>query len=235
MEYQQALEGQLEQTIESISGVESAQVSLVVPQQSDFAVGPQQSTTASILVDLAPGTPLSGGQVQAIEHLAASATPGLTTSNVTVVDNSGDVLSAKTTTGQTGSSDSAETASYDNQLSGSIEDLLDRVVGVGNSAVQVHALLNFNQQSTTTKGLQVNARGPGGYRAHEQEHDERDLQGNGHATYGRARRGRDDDERFGDLHVNQLPSHERGRSGHRDRQSGARSGRKDFRRRAAQL
>jgi flagellar M-ring protein FliF len=159
VEYQQALEGQLEQTIESISGVQSAQVSLVVPQQSDFAVGPQQATTASILVDLAPGTTLSGGQVQAIEHLAASATPGLTTSNVTVVDNSGDVLSAKTTTGQTGSSDSAETASYDNQLSGSIEDLLDRVVGVGNSAVQVHALLNFNQQSTTTKGLQTTPAG----------------------------------------------------------------------------
>ncbi|HWD95272.1 MAG TPA: flagellar basal-body MS-ring/collar protein FliF [Acidimicrobiales bacterium] len=159
IEYQQALEGQLEQTIESISGVESAQVSLVVPQQSDFAVGPAQATTASILVDLAPGTKLSGNQVQAIEHLAASATPGLTTSNVTVVDNSGDVLSAKTTTGQTGSSDSAETASYDNQLSGSIEGLLDRVVGVGNSAVQVHALLNFNQQSTTTTGLQTNPQG----------------------------------------------------------------------------
>jgi flagellar M-ring protein FliF len=30
---------------------------------------------------------------------------------------------------------------------------------VGNAAVQVHALLNFNQQSTTTKGLQVNAAG----------------------------------------------------------------------------
>ncbi|MGA7835181.1 MAG: flagellar basal-body MS-ring/collar protein FliF [Acidimicrobiales bacterium] len=158
VEYQQALEGQLEQTIESISGVESAQVSLVVPQQSDFAVGPAQATTASILVDLAAGTKLSANQVQAIEHLAASATPGLTTSNVTVVDNSGDVLSAKSS-GDTGSSNSAETDAYDNQLSGSIEDLLDRVVGVGNSAVQVHALLNFNQQSTTTSGLQLNAQG----------------------------------------------------------------------------
>lgn len=158
VEYQQALEGQLEQTIESISGVDSAQVSLVVPQQSDFAIGPQQATTASILVDLAPGTRLSSGQVDAIEHLAASATPGLTTSNVTVVDNSGDVLSAKTS-GDTGSSNTAETNAYDNQLSGSIEDLLDRVVGVGNAAVQVHALLNFNQQSTTTTGLQVTPQG----------------------------------------------------------------------------
>ncbi|HXZ61620.1 MAG TPA: hypothetical protein VEG62_02680, partial [Acidimicrobiales bacterium] len=59
VEYQQALEAQLESTIESIQGVQSAQVSLVVPQQSDFAIGTQQTTTASILVDLSPGTVLS--------------------------------------------------------------------------------------------------------------------------------------------------------------------------------
>jgi flagellar M-ring protein FliF len=160
VEYQQALEGQLEQTIESIQGVQSAQVNLVVPQQSDFAIGSQPATTASILVDLTPGTTLSSGQVQAIVHLTASATPSLSPSNITVVDNHGDVLSSPGgTTSGTGTSDTQQTNSYDNQLSSSIETLLDRVVGVGNSAVQVHALLNFNQQSTTTKGLQTNAQG----------------------------------------------------------------------------
>jgi flagellar M-ring protein FliF len=160
VEYQQALEGQLEQTIESIQGVQSAQVNLVVPQQSDFAIGNQPATTASILVDLSPGTTLSSGQVQAIVHLAASATPSLSPSDITVVDNKGDVLSSPggTTTGS-GTSDTQQTNAYDTQLSNSIESLLNRVVGVGNSAVQVHALLNFNQQSTTTKGLQTNAQG----------------------------------------------------------------------------
>jgi flagellar M-ring protein FliF len=160
IEYQQALEGQLQQTIESIQGVQTAQVSLVVPQQSDFAVGTQQPTTASILVNLAPGTTLSSTQVQAIEHLAASATPGLLVSNVTVVDNRGDVLSsAGAATGMTGASDRSQTLSYDTQLSSSLQSLLNRVVGVGNAAVSVHALLNFNQQSTITKGLQTNAQG----------------------------------------------------------------------------
>ncbi len=160
VEYQQALEGQLEQTIESIQGVQSAQVNLVVPQQSDFAIGNQPATTASILVDLTAGTTLTSGQVQAIVHLTASATPSLSPSDVTVVDNHGDVLSSPGgTTGGTGTSDTQQTNSYDTQLSSSIEGLLDRVVGVGNSAVQVHALLNFNQQSTTTKGLQTNAQG----------------------------------------------------------------------------
>lgn len=160
VEYQQALEGQLQQTIESIQGVQSAQVSLVIPAQSSFAIGAQPATTASILVDLSPGTSLSSGQVQAIVHLTAAATPGLSPSGVTVVDNHGDVLSTQGGAASgTGSSNSQQTTAYDNQLATAIEALLNRVVGVGNSAVQVHALLNFDQQSTTIKGIQTNSQG----------------------------------------------------------------------------
>ncbi len=160
VEYQQALEGQLEQTIASIQGVQSAQVNLVVPQQSDFAVGTQQATTASILVNLAPGTALSSGQVSAIVHLTASSVPGLSSSDVTVVDNHGDVLTAPGDAGGTsGASDTQQTDAYDNQLAASLTALLARVVGEGNAAVQVNALLDFNQSQTTTNGLQLNAQG----------------------------------------------------------------------------
>ena len=160
VEYQQALEGQLEQTISSIQGVQSAQVNLVVPQQSDFAVGTQQKTTASILVNLAPGTVLSSGQVSAVVHLAASSVPGLSSSDVTVVDNHGDVLTAPGDAGGTsGASNTQQTNAYDSQLAASLTALLGRVVGEGNAAVQVNALLNFNQSQTTTNGLQLNAQG----------------------------------------------------------------------------
>ena len=160
VEYQQALEGQLEQTISSIQGVQSAQVNLVVPQQSEFAVGTQQATTASILVNLSPGTSLSSGQVSAVVHLAASSVPGLKSSDVTVVDNHGDVLTAPGDAGGTsGASNTQQTNAYDNQLAASLTALLARVVGEGNAAVQVNALLNFNQSQTTTNGLQLNAQG----------------------------------------------------------------------------
>lgn len=160
VEYQQALEGQLEQTIESIQGVQSARVSLVVPQQSSFAIGNSQPTTASILVDLTPGTVLSSGQVQAIVHLAASSTPGLSASDVTVADNHGDVLTAPgDASGASGASDTQQTAAYDNSLATSLTSLLNRVVGTGNAAVQVNAVLDFNQTQTTTNGIQTNKAG----------------------------------------------------------------------------
>lgn len=160
VEYQQALEGQLAQTIESIQGVQSARVSLVVPTQSAFVVANQPATTASVLVNLVPGVTLSSEQVNGIVHLVASATPNLTASNVTLVDNHGNVLSmpGNDLLGTAGSQSKQETA-YDNQLAASIENLLNRVVGVGNSAVQVHAILDFNQQSTTLNGIQTNANG----------------------------------------------------------------------------
>lgn len=160
VEYQQALEGQLQQTIGSIEGIVSSLVSLVIPAQSSFAIGSQPATTASVLVRLLPGTTLTSEQVQAIVHLTAAATPGLSASDVTVVDDHGHVLSSPGgASSATGSSDSQETIAYDDQLAKAIENLLDPVVGTGNSVVQVHAQLNFNQQSTTTVGLQVNAQG----------------------------------------------------------------------------
>ncbi|TAN30982.1 flagellar M-ring protein FliF [bacterium] len=160
VEYQQALEQQLAQTIESIQGIQAAQVDLVVPAQSDFAIGNQPATTASILVALYPGVELTAGQVQAIVHLTASATPNLSASDVTLVDNHGNVLSSpgETSLGNE-TAQAQQSTAYDNQLSSSIENLLSRVVGVGNSTVQVHALLNFDQQSTTTQGLQTNSQG----------------------------------------------------------------------------
>lgn len=185
VEYQQALEGQLAQTIESIQGVQSAKVSLVVPTQSAFAIGTQPTTTASILVDLAPGFTLSSNQVQAIVHLAASATPNLSASNVTLVDNHGDVLSSSGS-GATGdlTTQNKQTIAYDNQMQSSIENLLNRVVGVGNSAVQVHALLNFNQQSTTLTGLQTNAQGQPITAATSQSSSKQTVTGTGTAPTG---------------------------------------------------
>jgi flagellar M-ring protein FliF len=154
VDYQQALEGQLASTIESIQGIESAQVSLVMPDTSSFAVTNTQTPTASVLVDLSDGTELSSSQVQGIAHLVASAVPSLDANDVTVVDNSGNVLSAPGVDASA-STTSSETTSYDDQLGASLTALLARVVGPDNAAVEVHAVLNFNQQTTTTDGFEV--------------------------------------------------------------------------------
>lgn len=158
VDYQQGLESQLGATIQSIQGVSAAQVSLVIPQPSPFALNSTQKPTASIMVALSPGTSLTSGQIQAIVHLTASAVPGLSPSNVTVVDTTGQVLSAPGVN-VGANSNSQATSSYDAALAASLQSMLDNVVGVNNAAVTVHATLNFNQSTTTSKLLQVGPKG----------------------------------------------------------------------------
>ena len=89
--YKRAIEGELAKTIEAIDGVSSASVQLAIPQQTVFT-DQQQDPTASVFVNVSQ--PLTTDQVDAIVHLVAAAYPGLTTDNVSVVDQKGDTLSS---------------------------------------------------------------------------------------------------------------------------------------------
>jgi flagellar M-ring protein FliF len=85
--YQRALEGELERTIEQLSDVESARVHLVLPHESLFTEQ-ERPAKASVLVKLR-GDRLSEQSFRAITYLTASAVDGLKPENVTVVDANG--------------------------------------------------------------------------------------------------------------------------------------------------
>ena len=90
--YQRSLEGELANSIQSLAAVSSARVHLALPKPSVF-VRDQQKPTASVLLNLQPGRALDQAQVSAIVHLVASSVPELPPSNVTVVDQNGNLLS----------------------------------------------------------------------------------------------------------------------------------------------
>ncbi len=162
VEYQQAVSDELEQTIESITGVSSAQVSVVIPQESLFSSSADQPT-ASVLVSLEPGSTLSAEQVQAIVHLVASSVEGLSPDNVTVADSSGDVLNAPGTDAgnvAAGTMDEQETDSYDQTLDNSLQDMLATVLGPGNAVVHASAQLDFDQTQISSQIYDPNKQGP---------------------------------------------------------------------------
>ena len=66
--YQRALEGELSKTLEALDGVQQAVVHVALPKDEVF-VTEQAQPTASVLLDLAPGTNLSGEQIQAVTNL----------------------------------------------------------------------------------------------------------------------------------------------------------------------
>ena len=151
VDYQRAMEGELASTIKSIDGVEAATVHLVMPQKDVFA-DDQNKTTASVLVATSPSQPLDNQQVQAIVHLVASSVEGLDPTQVTVAGADGQILStgggAAVATGAGNSGADSQTVAFQDRLNTSLQNLLDKTVGPGHSAVTTTAQLDFDQTET---------------------------------------------------------------------------------------
>ncbi len=91
IKYLRALEGELSRTIEALSPIESASVSLALPKESLFiekAIAP----TASVMVNIVDGRRLSSRQIRGIKNLISASVPKLTPSNVMLVDGEGETL-----------------------------------------------------------------------------------------------------------------------------------------------
>src|SRR5215813_6758006 len=89
--YRRALEGELERTIMTLAEVEQARVHLTFPKESVF-LDSKQPAKASVMVKVRPGARLAPQNVQAINHLVASAVEGLSPDAVSVLDMNGNLL-----------------------------------------------------------------------------------------------------------------------------------------------
>lgn len=82
----------LARTIAELQPLRAARVHLALPERSAF-VRDRQPPTASVVVQLAPGMDLTAAQVRAIVSLVAAAVPDMARDGVSVVDQSGRLLS----------------------------------------------------------------------------------------------------------------------------------------------
>ena len=153
--YQRALEGELERTIESISSVKSARVHLAIPKPSVF-VRDKEAPSASVLVNLYPGRALDEGQVLAITHMVSSAVPDMPVKGVTILDQDGNLL----TQPSTGSGLDASQLKYRQQIERSTQQRIDAILaplfGSGNAHSQVSADIDFSHTEQTSENYGPN-------------------------------------------------------------------------------
>ncbi len=90
-----AISGELSRTIRRIEGVEDARVQIVLPETRLFEVS-KAPVTAAVLLRITPGKHLRPDQVNGIIHLVASSVENLQPENVTIVDDEGNILTART-------------------------------------------------------------------------------------------------------------------------------------------
>ncbi|MGD9719437.1 MAG: flagellar basal-body MS-ring/collar protein FliF [Sulfurimonadaceae bacterium] len=91
IKFLRALEGELSRTIEDLSPIEKASVSLALPKETLF-IAKQTEPTASIMVTLVEGRTLTSKQIRGIKNLVAAAVPKLTLANVILVSSDGETL-----------------------------------------------------------------------------------------------------------------------------------------------
>jgi len=135
--YQRALEGELEHTVGTLSDVQSARVHLVLPHDSLFR-DTERAAKASVVLKLRRRT-LADGEPEAIRNLVASAVDGLSPERVVLVDAAGHLpLGPK--------SADALRLSAEEALEQKLVATLEPVTGAGN--VRASVTLDYNPAAT---------------------------------------------------------------------------------------
>ena len=146
----QVQEAELSKSITEISSIKSARVHLALPEKSVF-VRDQTPPTASVFISLKNGRKLDQTQVLAITNLVSSSVPAMSPSNVSIIDQYGNLLS--------NSPDDPDQALADSQLEyrmrleniyrNRIQSLVTPIVGAGNVNAQVNLEIDFTRKEVS--------------------------------------------------------------------------------------
>ena len=158
LNFQRGLEGELTRSITAMSAVEAARVHLALPQQNGF-FREQQKPSASVLLTLHSGRTLDRAQIAGIVHLVSSSVPELNPKAVSVIDQTGALLTGPEALGNTGGLD-AQQLQYVQHIESTytkrIMDILEPVVGRDNLRAQVSADIDFSQSESTSEEFKPN-------------------------------------------------------------------------------
>ena len=150
MKLKKLQENELSRSIAEISSIHAARVHLALPEKSVF-IRNQTSPTASVFVTLKNGRQLDQTQVRAITNLIASSIPGMSQDGVSIIDQSGRLLSY--------SPDNPNEVMADSQLAyrmrlesiyrSRIQSLVAPIVGAANVTAQVNLEIDFTRKETS--------------------------------------------------------------------------------------
>lgn len=155
--FQRGLEGELTRSITAMDAVDSARVHLALPNQNGF-FREQQKASASVMLSLKGGRTLERAQIAGIVHLVSSSVPDMNPKAVSVLDQTGALLSSPPDASTNGLD--AQQLQYVHQIEGSyakrIVELLEPVVGRENLRATVTADVDFSQSEATSEEFKPN-------------------------------------------------------------------------------
>ncbi|MGE5489932.1 MAG: flagellar basal-body MS-ring/collar protein FliF [Actinomycetota bacterium] len=139
--FRRALEGELVQSIMTLEPVESARVHVSVAKSSSFVVSDGEKSSASVVLALKPGRSLNSEQIAAIINLVAGSVASLDPQRVSLVDQAGNLLSARVdlSEGFEASQTNEAAKRFQDETRRNVHELLAQVLGDDNYRVSVTA------------------------------------------------------------------------------------------------
>ena len=151
--YNRAVQGELARTISKFSGIESARVMIVSPENR-LLIDPGRHATASVFLTMRGMVRPKVETVSAIQMLVANSVEGLSVDHVSVVDNSGNVLSTHDEEGSLVAVTSSRLRArkeLEDYLGEKVESMLEKIVGSGNVVARVSAQIATDSETITSE------------------------------------------------------------------------------------
>ncbi|WP_206077504.1 flagellar basal-body MS-ring/collar protein FliF [Massilia sp. HP4] len=150
--FRRGLEGELAQSILTMDAIASARVHLAIAKTSSFVTANTDGNSASVVVSVKPGRALSNEQVAAIVNLVSGSVAGLKPQRVSLVDQAGNLLSARVDLegGFDGATQGdAASRRFTDEVRANVNDLLAPILGVDNYKVSVTAAVDNDRIEET--------------------------------------------------------------------------------------
>jgi flagellar M-ring protein FliF len=152
--YRRGLEGELARTISALNNVKAARVHLAIPKSSVF-VRDDRKPSASVLVELYAGRSLEPSQVVAITNLVATSVPELSKSQITVVDQKGNLLSDLGENSEL--TMAGKQFDYSRRMEGMltqrVQNILQPILGNDRYKAEVSAVVDFSAVESTAESF----------------------------------------------------------------------------------
>jgi flagellar M-ring protein FliF len=152
--YRRGLEGELARTISSLNNIKAARVHLAIPKSSVF-VRDDRKPSASILVELYAGRTLEPSQVLAIVNLVSTSVPELSKSQISVVDQKGNLLSDQAENSELTMAGKQFDYSrrMESMLTQRVQNILQPVLGNDRYKAEVSANVDFSAVESTAESF----------------------------------------------------------------------------------
>lgn len=152
--YQRALQGELTRTLQTIAGVRSARVHVILAETGLLKRGTSKASVA-VTLQLSPGKGLTRSQVTGIQRLVAASVPEIQVADVVVLDETGNALSRAAGSTAADGEASGEQLDMKRQVDAYVEAKLTRLLADlapdGQVTLSADTAIDFKQVKVTTE------------------------------------------------------------------------------------